>query len=63
MLIKRQRLVTCRGCKKTHLIYEYVGLEDGWYSDHYCEEGVELLFKMESTALANPSDEATPPNL
>lgn len=43
MVIKQQWEVTCRGCKKTFIVYEYVGLEGGRYGDHHCKQLLDYM--------------------
>lgn len=36
MIVANTQKTTCKRCNEVITLYEYKGLEGGWYSDHRC---------------------------
>ena len=45
MVINKTFEAKCTGCGTKILLYEYKGMVSGLYSDHYCVERSDLLFR------------------
>lgn len=45
MVVVQEFKVGCVGCHKEFVLYEYVGLEGGLYSNHFCDEVMALELK------------------
>ena len=45
MIISKTILRRCAGCHRKIKLYEYVGLEGGWYGNHYCDDFLTIILK------------------